>query len=69
MDSIRPAHYGGDENPFEPIKIIQYYNLNFELGNTIKYVLRAGKKNNTIEDLEKAKQYLQFEIDKLKRHQ
>ena len=67
MDTIRPDHYGGDQNPFEPIKVIQHYNLNFERGNAIKYILRAGKKNDEIEDLEKAATYLKFEIDKLKR--
>jgi hypothetical protein len=51
-------------SPFEPIKIIEHYNLNFALGNVIKYVLRAGKKPNVpdIEDLEKARQYIDFEI-------
>lgn len=39
-----PAHYGGTDNPFEPIKIIEHYDLNFSLGNVIKYTLRAGKK-------------------------
>lgn len=68
-DAIRPEHYGGEANPFEPIKIIQHYNMGFELGNTIKYVLRAGKKDPSkyIEDLKKAIQYIQFEIDKTER--
>ena len=57
-----PQHYGGNENPFEPIKVIEHYELNFMLGNTIKYILRAGKKGNKIEDLEKALFYLKREI-------
>jgi hypothetical protein len=61
-----PAHYGGEDNPFEPIKIIEHYDLNFMLGNCTKYVLRAGKKGDKIEDLEKALFYLQREIDNLK---
>lgn len=63
-DAIRPEHYGGDENPFEPIKIIEYYNLEFSLGNAIKYILRAGKKDQSkyVEDLQRAVQYLNFEI-------
>lgn len=40
--SIRPEHYGGDSNPFEAIKIIDHYNLNFNLGNVIKYILNKG---------------------------
>lgn len=61
-----PAHYGGEDNPFEPIKIIEYYDLNFMLGNCIKYVLRAGKKGNKLEDLEKALWNLQREVDNMK---
>ena len=55
---MRPTHYGGEENPHEAIKIIEHYNLGFHLGNCIKYMLRAGKKDNELEDLEKAKWYL-----------
>jgi hypothetical protein len=62
MNAIRPAHYQG--NRFEVIDIINDYQLNFELGNVIKYVLRAGKKGDKKEDLEKAMQYLKFELDK-----
>lgn len=61
-----PAHYGGESNPFEPIKIIEHYDLNFMLGNCIKYVLRAGKKGNKLEDLEKALWNLQREVDNMK---
>jgi hypothetical protein len=61
-----PSHYGGEDNPYEAIKVINAHNLNFCLGNAIKYVLRAGKKesNTKKQDLQKAIQYLQFEIDK-----
>ena len=41
-----PKHYGGEDNPLEVIKIINHYGLNFELGNVLKYVLRADKKGN-----------------------
>ena len=41
-----PKHYGGEDNPLEVIKIINHYNLNFELANVLKYVLRADKKGN-----------------------
>ena len=47
MNAIdHPDHYGGKENTYEAIKVIEAYNLNFSLGNVIKYVLRAGKKNS-----------------------
>ena len=38
------SEYYGKDNPCEPIKIIDHYDLNFDLGNVIKYVLRAGNK-------------------------
>jgi len=64
-----PGYYGGKDNPYEAIKIIEAYNLNFSLGNVIKYVLRAGKKSDSaIEDLEKAARYIQFQIDYLRRN-
>ena len=59
-----PNYYGGEGNIYEAIKIIEAYDLNFSLGNVIKYVLRAGKKSESaIEDLEKAARYIQFQID------
>ena len=55
-----PSHYQG--NKFEVIDIIEDYKLGFSLGNAIKYILRAGKKNDYKEDLQKAIWYLQREI-------
>jgi len=40
-------------------------NLNFNLGNIIKYTLRCGKKDEAIKELEKIKQYADFEIQRL----
>lgn len=39
-----PLHYGGKDNPYEAIKVIEAWQLGFCLGNTVKYVARAGKK-------------------------
>jgi len=63
---ITPAHYGGSDNTYEAIKVIEAWGLNFSLGNVIKYISRAGKKENTtaLQDLLKAKKYLEFEIAK-----
>lgn len=63
-----PSHYGGKENPHEAIKVIEAWNLGFCLGNVVKYISRAGKKDpaTTIEDLEKARWYLDREIHNLK---
>lgn len=57
-----PLHYGGKDNPYEAIKVIEAWELGFCLGNAIKYISRAGKKNNTLEDLRKARWYLDREI-------
>lgn len=54
-----PPHYKG--NKFESIDIIEDFNLGFHLGNAIKYILRAGKKGNKIQDLKKAIWYLERE--------
>jgi hypothetical protein len=54
-----PDHYGGDNNPYEVIKIIEALGLDFHLGNVVKYISRAGKKSeNVLEDMQKAKWYL-----------
>lgn len=62
-----PAHYGGVDNPYEAIKVIEAWDLGFCLGNTVKYLSRAGRKDpaKTLEDLEKAAWYLNREIRRL----
>ena len=64
-----PEHYGGEDNPYEAIKVIEAWELNFNLGNTVKYISRAGKKdvNKLLQDLEKAEWYLKREIQNLKK--
>lgn len=59
-----PAHYGGADDPYEAIKVIEAWGLGFCLGNTVKYISRAEKKGAAVEDLRKAAWYLQREIDK-----
>lgn len=39
-----PEHYGGVDNPYEVIKVIEAWELDFSLGNVVKYISRAGKK-------------------------
>jgi hypothetical protein len=60
-----PAHYGGADNTYEAIKVIEAWELGFCLGNVVKYISRAGKKGNRLEDLKKAQWYLAREIEKL----
>ena len=55
-----PQHYQGHN--FEVIDIIDDYNLGFNLGNAIKYILRAGKKDDYCQDLNKAIWYLNREV-------
>lgn len=65
METVNhPVHYGGKDNPYEVIKIIEALNLDFHLGNTLKYIARAGVKNadTELEDLKKALWYLQRKI-------
>ncbi len=58
-----PKHYR-KESGFEAIDVIESWSLNFNLGNVIKYVCRAGLKNDSLEDLRKAQWYLEREISR-----
>ena len=61
-----PDYYGGENNTYEAIKVIEAWELNFCMGNVIKYIARAGKKTeDRIMDLKKAQFYLQHEIDRM----
>ncbi len=72
-----PPHYGGADNPYEAIKVIDAWELGFSLGNAVKYICRAGKKhkagverNDTrarLQDLQKARWYLDHEITRLEK--
>ena len=59
-----PSHYGGKNNEYEAIKVIDAWQLGFSLGNTIKYISRAGKKgkDKELQDLLKARWYLEHHI-------
>lgn len=62
-----PAHYGGADNAYEAIKVIEAWSLGFCLGNTVKYISRAGRKSGetTLDDLRKARWYLDREIRRI----
>ncbi|MFF4557188.1 DUF3310 domain-containing protein [Streptomyces sp. NPDC001422] len=55
-----PAHYNWLPNGVEVIDITQHFS--FTLGNALKYIMRAGHKDNALEDLKKAAWYLEREI-------
>lgn len=58
-----PPHYNAVPG-IECIAVAQHFNFN--LGNAIKYIWRCGHKGPAVEDLEKARQYINFEIERLK---
>lgn len=60
-----PAHY--TYGSIETIDFIEDKKLNFALGNAIKYIVRAGHKDNALEDLQKAAWYINHEIEMLKK--
>jgi len=55
-----PAHYTSHPSGVECIEVTRW--MNFNLGNAIKYIWRAGNKGNALEDLKKARWYLDDEI-------
>lgn len=62
---IIPSYY--NKESMSVIDIIDEYELNFNKGNIIKYILRSGKKSKDteIQDLQKAMRYCQMEIERL----
>lgn len=63
-----PKYYGGEGNAYEAIKVIDAWGLDFSLGSALKYIARAGKKtSDPIEDLQKAKWYIEHSINKYKK--
>lgn len=59
-----PAHYA-EGRKYEPIDVIEDWELGFCLGNTVKYISRAGRKVDAVEDLKKAAWYLNREIERM----
>ena len=57
-----PSHYN---QGIEAIDYIESHNMNFNIGNVIKYITRAKHKGTELQDLKKGLWYLQREIDKL----
>ena len=62
-----PSHYTSDQSGVECIQVAEH--MNFCRGNALKYLWRAGKKSNEVEDLKKAIWYIQREIDRLEKPQ
>jgi len=62
MKRSTQIHYDNGKD-YDLIDVIADYGLNFNRGNIIKYVCRAGKKGSEIQDLEKAMDYLKREME------
>lgn len=58
-----PSHY--NKGKFEVIDVIEDWKLGFSLGNAIKYIARAEHKESALEDLKKARWYLDREISRI----
>ena len=59
----KPEHYCFSK--FEPKDVIREWGLNFNLGSAVKYIARAGRKDDIVQDLKKAREFLSFEIEAL----
>ena len=60
-------NYYKADSGLEAIDYIEAFNLNFNLGNVVKYITRAGKKTDRpIEDLQKARWYIEREIERIR---
>jgi hypothetical protein len=65
-DTVRhPKHY--NTGTIEVINVIEDWRLNFNEGNVLKYLARAPHKGKHLEDLQKAREYLDFEIARVQR--
>ena len=60
-----PKHY--NMGKYEAIEVIEDWGLGFNLGNTVKYISRAGHKDNILQDLKKALWYLDREIKRIEK--
>jgi hypothetical protein len=61
----KPSHY--NQGKFEVIEIIEDQKLDYHLGNVLKYVLRSRYKGKELEDLKKARWYLDRKIEKIEK--
>jgi hypothetical protein len=68
MSKITPIHYQTDSR-IDVIDFCKMYEMNFNRGNIVKYLARAGKKDNELDDLRKALNYLTREIEYFEKQQ
>ena len=64
-DDITAPDYYVKGRKYEPRRVIQDWKLNFNAGSVVKYMSRYERKEDPLKDLRKARQYLDFEIERL----
>lgn len=64
---VHPKHYNAHPSGVECIRVVEH--LTFNVGSAVKYLWRAGLKpgEHTLHDLKKAREYIQFEIERVER--
>ncbi len=60
-----PSYYGGKDNTYEAINVIEAWDLDFHCGSVLKYIARHKDKGNPKQDIEKAIWYLQRYLENL----
>jgi len=67
-NKVNNAEYAYDNGKdYDVIDIVNDFNLNFSRGNVLKYICRAGKKKDELQDLLKAQDYLNREIELIRK--
>ena len=68
MKNRIPSYYIGKRYKIEARKVIEDFDLSYNIGVAVSYLLRADRKHDSpIECIQKAINHLEFELDKLKR--
>ena len=66
IDKKIPEYYIGKKYGYEARKVVEDYELSYNVGTAVSYLLRANSKHNTpVEDIRKAINHLHFELDTL----
>jgi len=66
MDNKEPHYYTGKRYKYSARKVVEDFDLSYNIGTAVTYLLRANRKHESpIDDIEKAINHLQFELEKL----
>ncbi len=66
-ETTEPSYYSGTKYGYSARKVVEDFNLSYNVGTSVSYLLRAGRKegNPAEQDIQKAINHLHFELDKL----